>query len=92
LALAVAGGLSCGCPASGAVDRDDRRPIRFDTFDNGPSVQLTRKHYDPTIIDERDVEALALPSDIHTEPSSHAAKYGTRARSSSVQSRSTSNT
>jgi hypothetical protein len=48
-------------------------------FANGPTIQPTRKCDDPTIIDERDVKALAPPAHVHTEPPSHAAKYASGA-------------
>jgi hypothetical protein len=36
---------------------------------------VARKRKDPTVVDERDVEALPLPADIDAEPSIHASKH-----------------
>ncbi|HXZ75176.1 MAG TPA: hypothetical protein VEH31_30495 [Streptosporangiaceae bacterium] len=75
LELAVAGGLSFGRAAAGAVDRDDCRPIVPGKVNDLLARQVALERQNPAIIDDRDVEALSLSSHINADPRSHASKH-----------------
>jgi hypothetical protein len=44
-------------------------------LDDGPEVQPALECQDALIIDQRDVEALALAANIDTEPGTHGSKH-----------------
>jgi hypothetical protein len=75
LALAVAGGVSVGCAAARAVDRDDRRPVLYQKVNHLPARQAALERHNLAMIDDRDIEALPLSTDINTGPRSHASKH-----------------
>jgi hypothetical protein len=74
LEFAVASTLAFGRAGARAVDRYDCRTVRHDHVNGLPARQVALERQNPAILDDRDVEALALCAHINVNPHSHVSK------------------
>jgi hypothetical protein len=75
--------LPVRCALAWAVDRDDGWPRRVDQRGHSLSVQPAPELDDLSVVDKRDIEALARTAYVNSEPGRHYAG-GRKIASSSV--------